>query len=175
MDTTTTAVLSVPTIIALTTLAKTMGVKGRWATLTAVVGGVALGLAQYLLADSAAWQAASGGLMLGLSAAGVWDVARTIGPTAPAARTAPDTAAATVPSGWESVDTAAVIAQATARAHADMAAETMPDETDVHRIIAAAKDEALADAAGLDRSLLSTETGAGHQGHEMDGASAPSA
>ena len=67
-------VATVPAIVALTNLAKSLGITGRWAALVAVVLGVALASADYALAGSGLWRAASDGLLLGLAAAGLYDL-----------------------------------------------------------------------------------------------------
>ena len=75
MDTMST-VLSVPAVVAIVTLAKAFGVTGRWALLAAVVVAVALNVADYLWATSGLYGAAVAGLLLGLAAAGLYDVAK---------------------------------------------------------------------------------------------------
>lgn len=82
-----TLIATVPAILALVNLAKSFGVVGKWATLLAVVLGIGLQLADYaFLTDNqsaAGWYgAAAAGLILGLSAAGLYDVARTVSPAA---------------------------------------------------------------------------------------------
>lgn len=67
-------VISVPGILALVNLAKRLGLSGPWSALLAVALGTALALAGYLLADTGAWQAIQQGLILGLSAAGLYDL-----------------------------------------------------------------------------------------------------
>ena len=81
-----TPIATVPAILALVNLGKSFGVVGRWATLLAVVLGVGLQLADYaFLTDTqsaSGWYgAAAAGLILGLSAAGLYDVARTVAPS----------------------------------------------------------------------------------------------
>lgn len=73
-------IASIPAILALVQLAKTFGVTGKWNTLLAVALGVILQLgdAAFLSGAStpAQWYAAFGaGLILGLSAAGLYDAA----------------------------------------------------------------------------------------------------
>lgn len=73
MDSTLVALVSVPGILALTNLAKHLGVKGKWSALVAVLLGVGLNVARYHLASSGAWQAVEAGTIMGLGAAGLWD------------------------------------------------------------------------------------------------------
>ena len=77
----TTVLLSVPAIIALTTLAKKLGVRGQWSMLVAVVLGGCLAAAQHYLGANPAYQQISHGILLGLSAAGLFDAAKTAGLT----------------------------------------------------------------------------------------------
>ena len=79
MDTLTT-ILSVPAVVAIVELCKSFGVKGKWALLAAVIVAVALNLAAYVWATSGAFAAIVAGLLLGLSAAGLYDVAKTAAP-----------------------------------------------------------------------------------------------
>lgn len=74
-------IVSVPGILALVNLGKRLGLSGPWSALAAVVLGVALALAAYLLADTGAWQAIQQGLILGLSAAGLYDLTGTTNTT----------------------------------------------------------------------------------------------
>lgn len=82
-------IASIPAILALVQLAKSFGVTGKWSTLLAVVLGVVLQVADYAALggpnDMAGWyQAVAIGLILGLSAAGLYDAAKTAsGPPAP--------------------------------------------------------------------------------------------
>lgn len=74
-------IASIPAILALVQLAKQFGIQGKWSTLLAVVLGVVLqsGDAAFISGAStpAEWWAAIGtGLVLGLSAAGLYDTAR---------------------------------------------------------------------------------------------------
>lgn len=75
---------SIPAILALVQLGKSVGLSGKWSTLLAVVLGVALNVAQYALGDYGWYQAGASGLILGLSAAGLYDTARIASPTAEA-------------------------------------------------------------------------------------------
>lgn len=78
-------VASIPAILALVNLAKQFGVAGKWAALLSVVLGIGLQVADATLAVDAVltpqtiYSAAATGLVLGLSAAGLYDVAATIG------------------------------------------------------------------------------------------------
>ena len=71
-------IASVPAIIALTNMLKTLGMTGRWATLSAVCLGLMLTALSRIL-DPATWGMISDGLILGLSAAGLYDTAAQIG------------------------------------------------------------------------------------------------
>jgi len=72
---------SVPAILALVQLAKSLGLSGKWSALVAVILGVLLNVATYALGDYGWYQAAASGLILGLSAAGLYDTARIASPT----------------------------------------------------------------------------------------------
>lgn len=69
-------IATVPAILALVQLAKDFGLQGRWATLLAVVLGILLNVAVVFLGEEAWFQAAAAGLILGLSAAGLYDIAK---------------------------------------------------------------------------------------------------
>lgn len=75
-------IATIPAILALVNLAKTFGVEGRKATLLAVVLGVLLVLGQTYL-DAQLWSTLSEGLILGLGAAGLYDVTRSAPPPQP--------------------------------------------------------------------------------------------
>lgn len=75
---------TVPAILALVQLAKDLGLPGKAATLLAVALGVVLNVAVVFLGGESWFQAAAGGLLLGLSAAGLYDTAK-ISATKPAA------------------------------------------------------------------------------------------
>lgn len=77
-----------PAIVALVNLCKRFGLTGAWSALVAVVLGVALAVGDYLWGASGLYQAAAGGLLLGLAAAGLYDL--TSGGTA-ARRALPET------------------------------------------------------------------------------------
>ena len=86
------ALLATPAaIIAMVNLAKRAGLSGPMAAVVAVILGVALGVADWAFAAADWYQAAARGLLLGLSAAGVYDLARTVAPT-PSAPTPGETA-----------------------------------------------------------------------------------
>lgn len=74
MSTTIVSLASIPAILALVNLGKTLGVKGKWAALLAVFLGVGLAIAQYGLGGYGWYQAAVQGIILGLSAAGLYDM-----------------------------------------------------------------------------------------------------
>lgn len=69
-----TTLASVPGIVALVNLGKGLGLSGRWSALAAVVLGVALNLASWGLAGYTWYSAAADGLILGLGAAGLYDL-----------------------------------------------------------------------------------------------------
>lgn len=71
---TVTTIASVPAIIALTNLMKALGLGGKWAALAALLLGLTLNIAAYVFAGSGLWEAASQGLILGLAAAGLYDL-----------------------------------------------------------------------------------------------------
>ncbi|MDD7465978.1 MAG: hypothetical protein PUK59_07100 [Actinomycetaceae bacterium] len=79
-------IATVPAVLALTNLAKKFGVTGKWATLAAVV--IAIGVQFLDAAATYAWDAyglnwhylariTSQGIILGLSAAGLYDITTT--------------------------------------------------------------------------------------------------
>lgn len=71
-----TALASVPAILALVNLVKDLGLPSKLAPLAAVTVGVALLVANHYLGDNAAYQAATTGLILGLGAAGLYDITK---------------------------------------------------------------------------------------------------
>ncbi|WRS29596.1 hypothetical protein U6G28_08720 [Actinomycetaceae bacterium MB13-C1-2] len=71
-----TTVATVPAILALVELAKTLGVKGKWATLLAVVLGVFLNWSTWYFGSTEWYPVVATGLILGLSAAGLYDTAK---------------------------------------------------------------------------------------------------
>lgn len=78
---TVTLIATVPAILALVNLAKRFGIKDQWATLLAVVLGVLLNVADYAWHDTGWYDAATTGLILGLGAAGLYDVTNKDAPT----------------------------------------------------------------------------------------------
>jgi hypothetical protein len=74
-----TLLATIPAILALVNLGKRFGLTAKWATLAAVLLGVGLNLADYALAGTGWYEYAAQGLILGLSAAGLYDVASTVG------------------------------------------------------------------------------------------------
>lgn len=74
MSTTIVSLASIPAVLALVNLGKSLGVKGKWAALLAVLLGVGLAIAQYALGGFGWYQAAVQGIILGLSAAGLYDM-----------------------------------------------------------------------------------------------------
>jgi len=81
MDATTT-ILSVPAVVAIVELLKSFGVGGKWALVAAVIVAVALNVAEYVWSTSGLYHAVVSGLLLGLAAAGLYDVAKTAAPKA---------------------------------------------------------------------------------------------
>lgn len=68
------AIATAPAVLALVNLLKGLGLSGRWSALVAVLLGVAITAGGvYLPAD--VWQTVAEGLVLGLAAAGLYDVA----------------------------------------------------------------------------------------------------
>lgn len=67
-------VATVPAVVALVNLLKSLGITGRWALLAAVALGVLLSVAEYALGSYGWWEAAASGLLLGLAAAGLYDL-----------------------------------------------------------------------------------------------------
>ncbi len=74
-----TVLATAPAILALVNLAKRFGLSGAWCALLAVILGVVLSVADALLAGRPVLPASAAGLLLGLGAAGLYDVAATIG------------------------------------------------------------------------------------------------
>lgn len=79
MSTTIVSLASIPAVLALVNLGKALGVKGKWAALLAVLLGVGLAVAQYGLGGFGWYQAAVQGIILGLSAAGLYDMKTSVG------------------------------------------------------------------------------------------------
>ena len=69
-----TTLATVPAIVALTNLGKRLGLPSRAALLLAVLLGVGLSLAQWAWAGAGWYDAAANGLILGLGAAGLYDL-----------------------------------------------------------------------------------------------------
>ncbi len=67
-------------VVALVNLAKELGAPPKLALVLAVTLGVVLSLADYYLGANGAYHAAIQGLMLGLAAGGLYDLAKTAGP-----------------------------------------------------------------------------------------------
>lgn len=63
---------SVPAVLAIVNLAKSLGLAGKWSALAAVIVAIAATLAQ-TLASGPVYEAIATGLILGLSAAGLYD------------------------------------------------------------------------------------------------------
>ena len=68
-------IASVPAIVALVNMAKGLGLNGKLSALVAVILGVGLNVAAVAAAGSPIFEAASQGLLLGLAAAGLYDLA----------------------------------------------------------------------------------------------------
>lgn len=77
------SIATVAVVIALVNVAKQFGVKGRYATLLAVILGVVISLIEYAATNpvdlTGLYQAAAVGLIIGLTAAGVYDVSMNAG------------------------------------------------------------------------------------------------
>jgi hypothetical protein len=67
-------IASVPAVIAIVNVLKQFGVAGRWATLAALLVGIALNVGNFYLGESGVYQAAVTGMLVGLGAAGVYDL-----------------------------------------------------------------------------------------------------
>lgn len=74
---TVTLIATVPAIVALVNFFKKLGVKDKAALALAVILGIVLSVAQYLWGESGLYVAAAQGLMLGLAAAGLYDLVPT--------------------------------------------------------------------------------------------------
>ena len=83
MNTAIVTLATIPAILGLVNLAKQWGVQGRWSALLAVLLGVAVALAEYVTAAQViitaqgVYSAVATGLILGLSAAGLYDATAT--------------------------------------------------------------------------------------------------
>ena len=71
---TVTLIATVPAIVALVNLLKKLGVPAKVGLLLAVVFGVGLSVAQYAFAGNGYYEAAASGLLLGLAAAGLYEL-----------------------------------------------------------------------------------------------------
>lgn len=74
-----TLLATVPAILALTNLAKDFGVTGKWSALLAVVLGAGLSVADGAFAAEPVYGWITSGLLLGLGAAGLFDLANAAG------------------------------------------------------------------------------------------------
>lgn len=73
------ALLATPAaILALVNLAKRFGVSGAWSALLAVILGVALSVSDLAFGGNAFYVAGANGLLMGLGAAGIYDVVATV-------------------------------------------------------------------------------------------------
>lgn len=81
---------TVPAVVALVNVYKQFGVTGKWATLSALITGIAV-TAGAMYAPDAAWQVLSEGAVLGLGAAGLYDVTKPTPPPETATRVYPST------------------------------------------------------------------------------------
>ena len=72
-----TAIASVPAIVAVVNLGKDLGLPSKASMVLAVVLGVLFAVGDHYLGGDAGYQAATSGLLLGLAAAGVYDLAKT--------------------------------------------------------------------------------------------------
>lgn len=81
MDTATvviTTLLATPAVLAMVNLYKSLGLKGNWSALAAVLTALAFGAAE-AYAPAGIWDWFSRSLIVGLSAAGTYDVAKLVG------------------------------------------------------------------------------------------------
>jgi len=76
-------ILSVPAIVAIVTVLKSLGVTGKWSLVAALVVAVGLNLAAYAWGAEGWYAAVVTGLLTGLAAAGVYDAAKTAAPDVP--------------------------------------------------------------------------------------------
>ena len=79
-----TSIATVAVVLALVNVAKEFGVKGKWATLLAVFFGIILSVLEYVFTADVVtmqglYQAFAVGLLIGLTAAGVYDVSKNMG------------------------------------------------------------------------------------------------
>lgn len=80
-----TLIATVPAIVALVNLGKKLGLTGNSSAVLAVCLGVVINVANTTFADSNTYQSAIQGLILGLSAAGLYDVTKSA-PSEPVAK-----------------------------------------------------------------------------------------
>lgn len=73
---------SVPAVLAVVNLLKSVGLSGKWSALAAVLIAVGISLSVALFGENAVFQACASGLILGLSAAGLYDVGKSARPPA---------------------------------------------------------------------------------------------
>ena len=78
-----TGLASVAVTIALVNVAKLFGVEGKWSTLAAIVIGVAVSAVEFaftnVITSAGMYGAVATGLLIGLTAAGVYDVSLNVG------------------------------------------------------------------------------------------------
>ncbi|AWN03741.1 holin [Microbacterium phage Martin] len=101
---------TIPAIIAVVTLAKDLGLRSTFAPLLAIVLGVAFALFDLfsvgsIIGTQTILQAVAAGVLLGLSAAGLYDGARAIGSKTPAATVVVEEDVATKPATRSQADT----------------------------------------------------------------------
>lgn len=69
------ALASIPAIVALVQVAKSFGVAGKWSIVTSLAVAVAINVAVYLWAASGMFDAVATGILFGLGAMGLYDIA----------------------------------------------------------------------------------------------------
>ena len=79
MDLAITTLVTVPAILGLVTIARDLGVPGKFAPPLAVLFGVGVAVAEQQLGHLPAFQAGVGGLLVGLAASGVYDASKLAG------------------------------------------------------------------------------------------------
>lgn len=67
---------TVPAVLAIVNLLKSVGLSGKWSALAAVVVAVGITISSELFGDHPVYAAAATGLILGLSAAGLYDATK---------------------------------------------------------------------------------------------------
>ena len=85
-----TTIASVPAIVALVNLLKGLGLAGKFSALVAVLLGVILNMLAIAAADSKIIESAAQGLILGLGAAGLYDLTPTRGASVDIMNTHPE-------------------------------------------------------------------------------------